>query len=63
MARGRQSVCLLERGKEKWLGEYPSSLSDVMKELHVSGDVAAKVPTTQHPRFYLSPVLQWIIGY
>src|SRR4051794_38316715 len=26
MARGRQSVCLLERGKEKWPGEYPNKL-------------------------------------
>ena len=40
MARGRQSVCLLERGKEKWPGEYPSSLKEAMKELHVSGDFA-----------------------
>lgn len=40
MARGRQSVCLLERGKEKWPGEYPSSLKDAKKELHVSGDFA-----------------------
>lgn len=40
MARGRQSVCLLERGKEKWPGEYPSRLKDALKELHVSGDFA-----------------------
>jgi choline dehydrogenase-like flavoprotein len=38
MARGRQSVCLLERGKEKWPGEYPSSLRDVRREVHVTGD-------------------------
>ncbi|KAL5350902.1 hypothetical protein ACLOAV_004475 [Pseudogymnoascus australis] len=37
MARGRQSVCLLELGKEKWPGEYSSSPKDAMKELHVSG--------------------------
>lgn len=40
MARGRQSVCLLERGKEKWPGEYPVELKDALKELHVSGDFA-----------------------
>jgi hypothetical protein len=40
MARGRQSVCLLERGKEKWPGEYPIKLTEAMKELHVSGNFA-----------------------
>lgn len=40
MARGRQSVCLLERGKEKWPGEYPIELKDALKELHISGDFA-----------------------
>lgn len=40
MARGRQSVCLLERGKEKWPGEYPEELPDALKELHVSGQFA-----------------------
>ncbi|PVH69060.1 FAD/NAD(P)-binding domain-containing protein [Cadophora sp. DSE1049] len=40
MARGRQSVCLLERGKEKWPGEYPTKLKDALEELHVSGSFA-----------------------
>ena len=40
MARGGQSVCLLERGKEKWPGEYPTKLMDCMKELHISGQFA-----------------------
>lgn len=40
MARGRQSVCLLERGKEKWPGEYPEELPDALKEVHVSGKFA-----------------------
>lgn len=40
MARGRQSVCPLERGKEKWPGEYPTELKDALKGLHVSGDFA-----------------------
>ncbi|RDW87272.1 FAD protein [Coleophoma crateriformis] len=38
MARADQSVCLLERGKEKWPGEYPSGFIDAMQELHVSGN-------------------------
>ncbi|KAI1005810.1 hypothetical protein K3495_g2408 [Podosphaera aphanis] len=37
-ARAGQRVCLLERGREKWPGEYPCDLNDVMKEFHVSGE-------------------------
>jgi choline dehydrogenase-like flavoprotein len=40
MARAGQSVCLLEKGKEKWPGEYPSSLIESMKELQISGNFA-----------------------
>jgi choline dehydrogenase-like flavoprotein len=40
MARAGQSVCLLERGKEKWPGEYPSGLLDAAKEVHISGEFA-----------------------
>lgn len=40
MARAGQSVCLLERGQERWPGEYPSGFADAMKQMHVSGDFA-----------------------
>ncbi|KAH7393666.1 hypothetical protein BKA64DRAFT_578312 [Cadophora sp. MPI-SDFR-AT-0126] len=40
MARAGQSVCLLERGKERWPGEYPSGFVDAFKNLHVSGEFA-----------------------
>ena len=40
MARAGQSVCLLERGRERWPGEYPSGFIDAVKQLHVSGDFA-----------------------
>jgi len=40
MARAGQSVCLLERGKERWPGEYPSGIIDAFKQLHVSGEFA-----------------------
>jgi choline dehydrogenase-like flavoprotein len=40
MARAGQTVCLLERGKERWPGEYPSGVVDAMEQLHVSGDFA-----------------------
>jgi len=40
MARAGESVCLLERGKERWPGEYPSGFLDAMKQFHVSGEFA-----------------------
>ncbi|KAK4239136.1 cholesterol oxidase [Achaetomium macrosporum] len=40
MARTGESVCLLERGKEKWPGEYPSGTVESFKELHCSGVLA-----------------------
>ncbi|KAG9229136.1 hypothetical protein BJ875DRAFT_388006 [Amylocarpus encephaloides] len=40
MARAGQRVCLLERGQEKWPGEYPSGFLDAMKQFHVSGEFA-----------------------
>ena len=41
MARARDlSVCLLERGREKWPGEYPSGSLDAVGELHCSGVLA-----------------------
>jgi choline dehydrogenase-like flavoprotein len=40
MARTGESVCLLERGREKWPGEYPAGTVDAFKELHYSGVLA-----------------------
>lgn len=37
---GRNSVCVLERGMERWPGEYPSTTSDGLKNLYVSGEFA-----------------------
>lgn len=52
MARGGKSVCLLERGRERWPGEFPSAGLSAFKELHVtnaategiSGRLARHVP-------------------
>ncbi|KAK4230360.1 cholesterol oxidase [Podospora fimiseda] len=40
MARTGQSVCLLECGREKWPGEYPTEAVETLKELHCSGQFA-----------------------
>lgn len=40
MARTGQSVCVLERGRERWPGEYPEKTVDALKEMHVSGTFA-----------------------
>ncbi|KZL72550.1 glucose-methanol-choline oxidoreductase [Colletotrichum incanum] len=36
MARGKKKVCLLERGKEKWPGEFPSDILPAVGELHTT---------------------------
>ncbi|KAK0720521.1 hypothetical protein B0H67DRAFT_599992 [Lasiosphaeris hirsuta] len=40
MARTGQTVCLLERGREKWPGEYPIKAKDSLREMHYSGTLA-----------------------
>ena len=42
MARAGKSVCVLERGCEKWPGEYPSALKDCAREFHVTGYIPTK---------------------
>jgi hypothetical protein len=37
-AGGRGSVCVLERGKERWPGQYPATAVDALKEVHVTGE-------------------------
>ncbi|UKZ60939.1 uncharacterized protein TrAtP1_002211 [Trichoderma atroviride] len=39
MARAGESVCLLERGEERWPGEYPTGTIDTMKQYRVTGDL------------------------
>ncbi|KAI0457985.1 glucose-methanol-choline oxidoreductase [Xylaria acuta] len=40
MARARKRVCVLERGKEHWPGEFPTSTGDTLDQLHYSGQFA-----------------------
>jgi hypothetical protein len=38
MARAGETVCVLERGKERWPGEYPSDTGDALDQVHYSGE-------------------------
>lgn len=38
MARTGDSVCVLERGDERWPGEYPTYAEEVVEQLHCSGN-------------------------
>jgi len=38
MARAGKTVCVLEFGKERWPGEYPTSLTEAASQIHVSGN-------------------------
>ncbi|KAI1174020.1 glucose-methanol-choline oxidoreductase [Nemania sp. FL0916] len=40
MARAGKQVCLLERGKERWPGEFPGGTGNAMDQLHYSGQFA-----------------------
>lgn len=48
MARAGQSVCVLERGKERWPGEYPDNLASAAPEIAVSGLFAPGNSAGQH---------------
>ncbi|GAO15365.1 hypothetical protein UVI_02010290 [Ustilaginoidea virens] len=39
MARAGQSVCLLERGQERWPGEYPLTSKQALRQVRLSGHV------------------------
>ncbi|KAF2656879.1 FAD/NAD(P)-binding domain-containing protein [Lophiostoma macrostomum CBS 122681] len=41
MARAGKSVAILELGTERWPGEYPSSLKDVTRDFHVTGETTS----------------------
>ncbi|KAK7042261.1 FAD/NAD(P)-binding domain-containing protein [Favolaschia claudopus] len=38
MSRAGKRVAILELGKEKWPGEYPSDVKDALPEVHVTGN-------------------------
>ncbi|HEU5182175.1 MAG TPA: GMC family oxidoreductase [Candidatus Polarisedimenticolia bacterium] len=40
LARAGRKICLLERGRERWPGEYPDSQLELMHELQINGPLA-----------------------
>lgn len=42
MARAGESVCVLERGKERWPGEYPDDAGEALEQVHYSGEFAPR---------------------
>lgn len=66
MARGKQSVCVLERGKERWPGEFPEKFEDALKELHVRGEFAPgdrrSVPGTVVDKGNPNGLYQFVVG-
>lgn len=42
MARAGKNVCVLEKGVERWPGEFPHSFQDAMRDYRVSGRVLGK---------------------
>jgi len=40
MARAGKSVCVLELGKERWPGEFPSGFASAAPEIHITGNIA-----------------------
>lgn len=39
MARAGESVCLLERGEERWPGEYPTASMETFKQWRFTGEI------------------------
>jgi NADPH-dependent 2,4-dienoyl-CoA reductase/sulfur reductase-like enzyme len=40
MARAGKTVCVLELGKERWPGEFPSDFAQAAPEIHITGNIA-----------------------
>jgi FAD binding domain len=40
IARAGKTVCVLELGKERWPGEFPSDFASAAPEIHITGNIA-----------------------
>lgn len=64
MARAtpRQSVCLLERGRERWPGEYPSGHWSAILELRFMGHIRMPFRSFPFDIGKRTGLYQWIVG-
>lgn len=62
-AQPKQSVCVLERGLERWPGEYPKSLWDVLHQVRVTGHISfGPIKDLYIGIGRVTSLYQWIIG-
>ncbi|KAG9560589.1 hypothetical protein KCU79_g7562, partial [Aureobasidium melanogenum] len=62
-AQPKQSVCVLERGLERWPGEYPKSLWDVLQQVRVTGHISfGPIKDLYIGIGRITSLYQWIIG-
>ncbi|KAG9760738.1 hypothetical protein KCU73_g2733, partial [Aureobasidium melanogenum] len=62
-AQPKQSVCVLERGLERWPGEYPKSLWDVLHQIRVTGHISFGPIKDLYIQFgRVTSLYQWIVG-
>lgn len=62
-AQPKQSVCVLERGLERWPGEYPESLWDVLSQVRVTGHITfGPIKDLYIGIGRITSLYHWIIG-
>lgn len=64
MARAtpRRSVCLLERGKERWPGEYPSNRWAALCEMRLTGHIRIPFRSIAFDFGKRTGLYQWFVG-
>lgn len=64
MARAipRQSVCLLERGQERWPGEYPATLWAIISELRFTGRIKLLFTSFAFDLGKRTGLYHWVVG-
>lgn len=61
-ASPKQSVCVLERGLERWPGEYPNSLGTAVLNLRFTGHIKTFFKSFSFGVGSKTGLYHWIIG-